>query len=121
MKIMEKDLLSDRELELLLKNARPPILPDGFAERLQAKLEVSPASNVIAFPQKQPHAKPRHSYWWSAIPLAASLAAGIYLGAVAELPGLFSDAADAVASASADTGLDLGIEDTESFLNGELS
>lgn len=121
MKMMTKDLFSDRELDFLLAMAKQPELPPGFADRLQSKLQVEPASNVIAFPQKQQHTTLRRGYWLSAIPLAASLAAGIYLGAMAELPAMLSGLEDAVASLSSDTGLDLGIEDTESFLNGELS
>jgi hypothetical protein len=119
---MTKEPFSDRELELLLNKAQQPQLPHGFAGRLQAKLTTEATSNVIAFPQKkiQPTSSQR-GYWLSAIPLAASLAAGIYLGTMAELPSLFSGLQDAMASLSNDTSLDLGIEDTESFLNGELS
>jgi hypothetical protein len=119
---MTKEPFSDRELDLLLSKAKQPQLPLGFAERLQAKLTTEATSNVIAFPQKRIEPAPsRLGFWFSAVPLAASLAAGIYLGAMGELPAMFSGLQDAVASLSADTGLDLGIEDTESFLNGELS
>jgi hypothetical protein len=118
---MTKEPFSDRELELLLNKATQPELPSGFAERLQEKLQLEPASNIIAFPQRQQHAPSRRGYWLSAIPLAASLAAGIYLGTLGELPAMFAGLEDVVASLSGDTGLELGIEDTESFLNGELS
>ena len=119
--MMTKDVFSDRDLDVLLNTAKQPGLPHGFAERLQAKLDVEAANNVIAFPQKHQQAHSRRGYWLSAIPLAASLAAGIYLGAMAELPAMFSGLQDAVASLSSDNALDLGIEDTEAFLNGELS
>jgi hypothetical protein len=119
---MTKEPFSDRDLELLLNKAMQPELPHGFAERLQAKLLAEAKSNVITFPQKRIQPAPsRRGYWLSAIPLAASLAAGIYLGTMAELPSMFSGLQDAMASLSNDTSLDLGIEDTESFLNGELS
>lgn len=119
---MTKEPFSDRELESLLNKARQPQLPRGFAERLQAKLQLEPASNIIAFPLKQQqHVPSRRGYWLSALPLAASLAAGIYLGSIGELPAMFAGLEDVVASLSGDTGLELGIEDTESFLNGELS
>ncbi len=118
---MTKDVFPDHELDQLLKNAKQPELPRGFAERLQAKLHVNLESNVIAFPQKQSQTPSRRGLWLSAIPLAASLAAGIYVGTMAELPAMFSGLQDAVASLSGEAGLDLGIEDTESFLNGELS
>jgi hypothetical protein len=59
--------------------------------------------------------------WLSAVPLAASLVLGFYVGTMESLPdsvaslapGLFADATDAV--------LDIGTEDTESFLNGDFS
>lgn len=119
--MMTKDVISDLELDALLAKARQPELPEGFTEHLKAKLQVEPASNVIAFPRKLQQTSSRRGFWLSAIPLAASLAAGIYLGAMAELPAMFSGLQDAAALLSGDTGLDLGIEDTESFLNGELS
>lgn len=118
---MTKEPFSDQELELLLNRAKQPQLPRGFAERLQAKLQAEPASNVVAFPQRLQPSSSRRGYWLSALPLAASLAAGIYLGTMGELPAMFAGLEDVVASLSGDTGLELGIEDTESFLNGELS
>lgn len=119
---MTQDKFSDTALDLLLKNAKQPQLPEGFAERLQAKLNAAPTSNVIAFPQKSTTAKPSSQRGWlSAIPLAASLAVGLYLGAMADLPDVLSGLEDAVASISGATDLGIGIEDTESFLNGELS
>jgi hypothetical protein len=119
---MDENLISDTELDKLLGAIKQPALPTGFAERLQAKLQVEKPSNVIAFPQKrEKSATSQRGYWLSAIPLAASLALGIYVGAMGNLPDVFSGLDTVVASAADDTGLDLGIEDTESFLNGELS
>jgi hypothetical protein len=120
MMAMNDPRMTDMELDQLLAQARSPALPQGFADRLQAKLERAANSNVVAFPQAR--AKPAHArrYWLSAVPLAASLAIGIYLGAAGSLPeslagldsSLVSDASDAPG---------IGIEDTESFLNGDLS
>jgi hypothetical protein len=118
---MTKDAFSDRELDALLAKVKQPDLPEGFAERLQAKLQTSDGENVIAFPARPQQPASRRSFWLSAIPLAASLAAGLYLGAVAELPDMLSGLSDVVATVSGEAGLDLGIEDTELFLNGELS
>jgi hypothetical protein len=118
---MDKDFLTDAELKKLLDSAVQPQLPKGFTARLQAKLETVPVNNVIAFPQKHIKPEPRRAYWLSAIPLAASLAVGLYLGAMSELPEVFSGLNDVAASLSSETSLDLGIEDMESFLNGELS
>jgi hypothetical protein len=106
--------MTDNELELILKAARQPDLPKGFAERLQAKLDANAPTNVIAFPSRKPEAQQSRRIWLSAIPLAASLAAGIYLGAMGQIPTTFvSDASDQT--------FDSGFEDTEAFVNGDLS
>jgi hypothetical protein len=117
---MTKDF-SDLDLTRLLSQAKQPELPKGFTERLQGKLEVEPTSNVIAFPQKRHVPNTQRGIWLSAIPLAASLAVGIYLGAMADLPELFSGLQDVASSLTGESDLQIGIEDTESFLNGELS
>jgi hypothetical protein len=118
---MDRHEMTDHELDRVLAGARKPQLPDGFAERLQARLEQPEKSNVVAFPQAQAAAPSRRRVWLSALPLAASLAIGIYLGAAGGLPdslNLFGSTATADAT---DTLLGVGIEDTESFLNGDLS
>jgi hypothetical protein len=122
MKTMEKTHLTDQELDRLLAAAQTPQLPSGFADRLQAKLQVERASNVVTFPQKvlAPQQQ-RRRIWLSAIPLAASLAVGIYLGAVGTLPESLAGLEGTLISEAADNLLGVGIEDTESFLNGDLS
>ena len=118
---MDKKNMSDIELDKLLAAARQPELPKGFAERLQAKLEQPPASNVIAFPQRKPVPASNRRVWLSAIPLAASLAFGIYLGAMGTLPDSLAGLESSLVSDASDTLFGIGIEDTESFLNGDLS
>ncbi len=118
---MDNKTFNDQELKRILAAARHPDLPKGFAERLQQKLEAEAPSNVVPFPQKQKTVAPRSRMWLSAIPLAASLAAGIYIGAMGSLPESLSGLDSLFASSLADNALNLGIEDTESFLNGELS
>jgi hypothetical protein len=118
---MNKQIMTDEELDKLLQLAPQPTLPNGFAKRLQTKLDAPVVNNVVAFPQRTKPAGSNRMAWLSAIPLAASLAIGLYLGAMAELPDMFSGLQDAMASLSTDSGLNLGIEDTELFLNGELS
>jgi anti-sigma factor RsiW len=110
--------MSDKELDTLLQQARQPDLPAGFAERLQARLGAEAPPNVVRFPQRQSKASVPRVWWLSGLPLAASLVVGLYIGAMDSLPdiltpSLFADASEAL--------LDTGTEDTESFLNGDLS
>jgi hypothetical protein len=116
---MDNELLSDRELDSLLASVKPPALPAGFAARLQAKLDSSPTAQIIAFPKAS--AAPKSRMWLSAIPLAASLALGLYWGAVGTVPDALSSIGNTVLASSDDASWSIGIEDTESFLNGDLS
>jgi hypothetical protein len=115
---MEKTPMTDNEMDKILKAARRPELPKGFAERLQAKLEAERPSNVIAFPMRKPPEQQSRRIWLSAIPLAASLAVGLYLGAMGSLPASFDPA---LVSDASDQNFGSGFEDTEAFVNGDLS
>jgi hypothetical protein len=112
--------LSDKELEQLLATARQPEVPHGFAERLQVKLESADATNVVTFPQRNTSGAARR-LWLSALPLAASLVFGIWVGANGNLPESLANFTPTLATDAADQLFDIGIEDTESFVNGELS
>lgn len=118
---MAKNQVTDTELDAMLKTAAQPTLPRGFADRLQAKLEQPVTSNVIAFPQKKAPPVKSARLWLSAIPLAASLAIGLYLGAQGTLASSFTGLSASLVADATDTSFDIGIEDTESFINGELS
>jgi hypothetical protein len=118
---MDKKLMSDAQLDALLNGTKQPTLPRGFADRLQAKLEQPAPNNVIAFPQKKSQPAPSRRMWLSAIPLAASLAIGIYLGAQGTLADSISTLDTSLVSDATDSLFNIGIEDTESFLNGESS
>jgi anti-sigma factor RsiW len=114
---MDKNI-SDSELDTLLNVVGQPNLPDGFADRLQARLQTASTNNVVMFPGRKISAPPSRRVWLSAIPLAASLAIGIYIGAIGAVPegldgSLVSDAGETV--------LGTGIEDAEAVLNGDLS
>lgn len=117
---MNRKDMTDKELDKLLAAASQPALPDGFAARLQARLEEPVVDNVIAFPQRSERPAPPRRMWLAALPLAASLAFGIYLGAAGTLPESLSGLDTSLVSDAGDA-LGLGIEDTESFLNGDLS
>ncbi len=118
---MDEKHMTDAELDVMLKAAAQPVLPQGFADRLQAKLDAPVADNVIAFPQKKSAALRSGRYWLSAVPLAASLAVGLYLGAQGTLVDSLNVVDTTLVSDATDSLFGIGIEDTESFINGELS
>jgi hypothetical protein len=119
-----KPEITDKELEKLLAAVKAVKLPEGFSDRLQSKLllENEERSNVIAFPQNKPvQQQPQRRMWWSAIPLAASLALGVYIGAMGSLPESLSGLEGTLISDGDDTIFGTGFEDTLSFVDGELS
>lgn len=119
-----KHEITDEELDKLLAAVDAVKLPEGFSDRLQSKLilECEKRDNVIAFPQKKlTPPPPQHRFWLSAIPLAASLAAGVYMGAMGSLPESLSGLEGTLISESGETLLGTGFEDTVSFVDGDLS
>lgn len=118
---MTKTPMTDTELDKILKSVRQPELPKGFAHRLQAKLEAEPRSNVIAFPGRKPEPKQNRRIWLSAIPLVASLAAGLYIGTLDSIPDSLAALESTLVADAADQTIGSGFEDTEAFVNGDLS
>lgn len=120
----QPDLMTDAELDTLLAHASAPPLPLGARERLLARVaaETVPhagAANVV--PLRQP-ARPRSRIGWLAgLPLAASLALGIYLGNAGGLDAyLPATANEMLVGVSTDDAVS-GIEDIESFSEDDLS
>ena len=66
----------DAALEKLLKRATDPAVPEGAEARLM--LAIQSAEQQLNVVQLQP--RPRVQSWAVGLPLAASLALGIYLG-----------------------------------------
>jgi hypothetical protein len=108
----------DEGLEKLLKRATDPSVPAGAEARLMTAIQgIEQQSNVVAFPPR-----PRLQRWALGIPLAASLALGIYLGASGALDSYFPDSiADATAADNADSAPTTGLDDAESYAEGELT
>jgi hypothetical protein len=102
--------LSDKELDQVLAKARQPDVPHGFVERLQVKLESAAATNVVAFPQRNSASGTRR-LWLTALPLAASLVFGIWVGANGGLPESFAGLAPTLVTDATDQLFDIGIED----------
>jgi hypothetical protein len=71
----------EREIEKVLGLASSPELPEGAAARLMARIAEEPqAARVIPFAPRAPSRRSPLRYA-AALPLAASLALGVYLGA----------------------------------------
>jgi hypothetical protein len=120
----QPDLMTDAELDALLAHASAPPLPLGARERLLARVaaETEPRSGATNVVPLRRHARPHPRIGWLAgLPLAASLALGIYLGNAggldAYLPGT---AYEMLAGASTDDAVS-GIEDIEGFSEDDLS
>jgi hypothetical protein len=83
-KDMPRDPLSaeeDRDAEKLLRLASDPAVPEGAMARLMARIAEEPQqARVIALPQRAAVRRSPLRYA-AALPLAASLALGVYLGA----------------------------------------
>lgn len=123
-----KTPITDSELDRLLSLASTPRPPADAGARLLAALQAAPAqpqpSNVIAFtPRAAQKPQPRSGGlvpWLAALPLAASLAAGVWLGAMGNVPD-FVSSASTVATASVDGDVPSGVEDVESLTEDDFT
>ncbi len=97
--------MSDEELDRLLQLADEPVVPKGASERMMARLAKSqslPAANARVLPPAA----------WSAVPLAASLLVGIYLG-MANVGSSYAVLAGAEDTTWEETDLGSGLEEAE--------
>lgn len=118
--IQDEEPMSDRELDILLSHASDPRLPLGARSRLQTRLD---RESMKAGEGPLPVPEPRRSRlgWLAGLPLAASLAFGIYLGNAGALESILPSAAyELLAGVNIDDPVS-GIEDVESLSEDELS
>lgn len=108
---MNRPDFSDQELDQLLAMASKPKATNGAVNRI---LQQAQNDNVVAISPR------RISPWLTALPLAASLACGIYLGAVSSASDYLPLTNSAVASVDDDDG-SIGIEDVVTLAEEELS
>lgn len=103
-----------REIDLVLGLASTPVVPAGAADRLLARIRV-PEAEIVPF---RPKRKAPRSFlpYAAALPLAASLALGIYLGAAGRmdvvLPATLTDTASISDESFDDLG---GIGDADAY------
>jgi hypothetical protein len=103
-------MLSDLELDQLLAHASQPIAPKNFEQDVLAKL----GNTVVAFPQKK-----KASLFLIGLPLAASLALGLWLGSAGTIDSFIPQFGSTIATNDAAPisnldNLDLLLEDKQS-------
>jgi len=116
----DDEMMSDKDLDVLLSHASTPQLPLGAKTRLLAKMEEQRASPKIMLRSQRESQKSRLG-WLAGLPLAASLALGIYLGSAGPLESILPTAAYELL-----TGVNIddpvtGIEDVENLSEDEFS
>jgi hypothetical protein len=108
----------DMVFEKLLQRASQPVIPHGAERRVMAAIRTADEpSNVV---QLRPgrSANP----WAIALPLAASLLLGIYLGTKDTLDSYLPDSVIGAAVAGAtDSDISSGLDDIENYADGELT
>lgn len=110
------DARFDEALEKLLKRATVPTVPDGANSRLMAAIAATGRQQAIAL-------KPRPRWNWPvSLPLAASLMLGFFMGSYGLLDNYLPDGiVGELLAGAADQDLPSGIDEAESYLEGELS
>ncbi|MEI7598780.1 MAG: hypothetical protein WCJ41_05595 [Aestuariivirga sp.] len=81
--MMEQDnnRSEDRETRAVLAHASAPQLPAGAMDRLMARIAEEPQQAKVVHFAPRPRAAPTFWRYAAAVPLAASLALGVWLGA----------------------------------------
>lgn len=118
------DAAEAREIDAVLSLASVPSLPEGAAARLMARLAEVPQENkVVAFPPRRAMAPVRSPLRYAAaLPLAASLALGIYLGAKGSLDFMLPSAITGDVALIDDAPDDLGgVSEADAYAEENLS
>ncbi len=113
------DKATREQLDRILASATVPELPAGAEERLLSRLEGE--TRVVTLPSRR--ASPAQVLrWTAALPLAASLALGIYLGAMGALDGFLPETVTGELAAGEDENADLsGVSEAEAYAEEEVS
>lgn len=116
------DDMTDQELDRLLGMAsKPQAKPDAAAQAAARAFAQDAPSNVVAFtPRTSAQSQPSRIAWLTALPLAASLAAGIYLGALGSGNYLLPESLGGGALTEEAAVLS-GVEDMEDLTDEDLS
>jgi hypothetical protein len=108
----------DAALAKLLKRATDPAVPEGAEARLMLAIQsVEQELNVVPF---QP--RPKIQNWAVGLPLAAALALGIYLGSKDTFDAYLPEAiTDEISADMSDSMPSTGLEDAESYAEGDVT
>ncbi len=113
------DETSRKRIDRVLAAATNPELPAGAMERLLARLDGE--DRVVALPSRRPSPRPVLS-WSAALPLAASLALGIYWGAMGTLDDFLPETVTGELATSDDDNADLsGVSEAEDYNEEDVS
>lgn len=99
---------SEVEIDRVLRLASQPELPSGAAGRLMSRIAADGEGNVMLFRPRNKAPRPGLLRYAAALPLAASLALGIYLGARGDLDFAFPSVVTGAVANANDTIDDLG-------------
>jgi hypothetical protein len=113
----------EQEAGKLLRLASAPLLPEGAAERLMACIAAEPQEpKVIAFPARGTRVRRSPLRYAAALPLAASLALGVYLGAQGTLDFMMPSAITGGLAQGEDVTDELGgVGEAEAYAEESLS
>ena len=106
-------ILTDAELDQLLKMASTPQLPTGFEQRLARRIASEAASNVVQFPRRAKLAERTNWRWQVPAALAASLIIGIWLGAQGSASNVIESATETAMLGSASDFAPAGLDDID--------
>ncbi|MEP6826692.1 MAG: hypothetical protein ABJA10_01315 [Aestuariivirga sp.] len=104
-------ILTEEELEQLLKMASVPQLPMGFEQRLARRIASEAGSNVVQFPRRAKSAERIMWRWPVPAALAASLIIGIWLGAQGSMSSVIESATETAMLGSTSDFAPAGLDD----------
>jgi hypothetical protein len=108
-----------RAIDIVLEAATNPELPAGAEERLLARLKGE--SRVVTLQSRKAQPGPVLR-WTAALPLAASLALGIYLGAMGTLDAFLPETVTGELAAGDEENADLsGVSEAEAYAEEDVS
>lgn len=111
----------DHELRRILDLATPVEPPAGAASRIMARIaDIESATRVVPF-RPRPVERPSWLAYAAALPLAASLALGVYLGAMGKLDRLLPSAITGDVALNLDLDSDLtGVGEAEAYAEEQI-
>ncbi len=115
------EMLTDEELDNLLKLASAPKVPLDFEQSLARRLMVESRSNVVPFPRRV-KSTPRNLWRWQMpAALAASLVLGVWLGAQGSVSSALTGATETAMLGSANDFGPAGLEELDTLDLGDAT